>query len=338
MNLSALAGNARIRDQLNARGGTLAHAYILSGPRGSGKHTLARILTAAMMCTAPDRDSCPCGTCLPCRKVSGGIHPDVVTVGEPGKPANLEAVRKARLDAYIAPNEGARKVYIFEDADDLSFQCQNSMLKLLEEGPPYAAFLLLAENGGGLLQTVRSRCEELQLTPVSVPDAAAWLQEKFPDRAPEDLRRAGEECQGILGRAVEMLTEPDPDAEERRKLVKQLADAIERGSEPDLFEATMALDKKTRDRKSGKSRAKDQSQDRKTAKKEAVREGKKDRSNLSLTLDELEKELTARILQAPDRRRILKAVKVIRSLQEKMVFNPSSGLVSSCLCAGIFSE
>ena len=143
----------------------MSHAYIISGPHGSGRHNLARQLTAAMLCTS--REEKPCGHCGPCLKVNKGIHPDVAVVAGPGegKPITVDQVRQLRADAYIRPNEGERKVYLLEEADQMNPSAQNAMLKLLEEGPRYAVFLLIAGNNGALLQTVRSRCEELALTP-----------------------------------------------------------------------------------------------------------------------------------------------------------------------------
>lgn len=166
MPLTSLAGNHALKEQLRPRlsGGTLGHALILSGPAGSGKHTLAAILSRAMVCEHPG--SKPCGSCPACKKALAGIHPDIITiVPEPGKTAiNVDQVRQMRADAHIRPNEANRKVYLLEQADHLRGEAQNAMLKLLEEGPVYAAFLLLCENSGNLLPTVRSRCETLALT------------------------------------------------------------------------------------------------------------------------------------------------------------------------------
>ena len=108
----------------------------------------------------------PCGTCPACRKVFSGIHPDVITVrDEAHKNLSVDTVRQIRADAYIRPNEGARKVYIFPDCTILTEQDQNVLLKIVEEGPPYAAFLFCAENSSVVLQTLRSRCVELKLHP-----------------------------------------------------------------------------------------------------------------------------------------------------------------------------
>ena len=109
MELSALAGNARIKEQLSHRG-ELSHAYILSGPAGTGKHILARLLCAAMLCTAGGEKR-PCGRCGPCKKVLASIHPDLSVIAGPGegKPISVDQVRALRTDAHIRPNEGERR-------------------------------------------------------------------------------------------------------------------------------------------------------------------------------------------------------------------------------------
>ena len=144
------------------RSGKLPHSVIFSG---SGDLTAAaRFYAAALECTQQDR---PCLCCPACSKVLRDIHPDVITAGnDDGKDLSVEALRALRSDAFIQPNEGACKVFLFPDCRRLTVQDQNVLLKLVEEGPSYAAFLFCTENPGVLLPTVRSRCVELAVRPM----------------------------------------------------------------------------------------------------------------------------------------------------------------------------
>lgn len=148
----------RIREA--AGRGTLSHALLFTG--SGNRLDAARYAAAAMECEA--ENGRPCGVCNACRKVSENIHPDVITVQDPDhKNIAVDVIRGVRADAYIRPNEGRRKVYLFPDCALLTEQGQNVLLKIVEEGPPYAAFLFCAENSAVVLQTLRSRCVELKL-------------------------------------------------------------------------------------------------------------------------------------------------------------------------------
>lgn len=154
--------------------GALHHALLLTGARGSGKHDLARTIAAAMECTAAGEK--PCGHCAACRKVMENIHPDVLWVrDEEHKTMPVERLRELCADAYIRPNEGARKVYIFEDCGQLDARCQDILLKTVEEGPRYAAFLFLSENAAAILPTIRSRCVELKLRGAAEEENSAMV-------------------------------------------------------------------------------------------------------------------------------------------------------------------
>ena len=180
---------ARIREA--AARGTLSHALLFTG---SGQRAeTARFAAAALECTA--EGSRPCGVCAACRKVAEDIHPDVITVRDPEhKNIAVDVVRQVRADAYIRPNEGRRKVYIFPDCALLTEQDQNVLLKIVEEGPPYAAFLFCAENGVAVLRTLRSRCVELKLRPAS-------------GGTEERSENAGVLCRAIGGRRRGAVTE-----------------------------------------------------------------------------------------------------------------------------------
>ena len=308
MELSALAGNRRLKAQLSQQEGGrgLSHAYIISGPVGSGRHTLGGLLAQAMVCTAPEHQR-PCGHCSQCRKAQGGIHPDIAWIagaGE-GKPINVDQVRALRSDAYIRPNEGERKVYILEGADRMNASAQNAMLKLLEEGPAYAAFLLLSENAGGILETVRSRCEELDLVPVPPAEAERWLSAHFPDQDPAAVRRAALECQGLLGRGIELLEGSGEAAETRRQQADQLVTALEGRDELALLEASMLLEKVPKE-------------------------------ELPRLLDQVTAVLGNRLPQSEDPRRLLRAEALVRTLRGAAELNANPGQLSGWLCAGMF--
>lgn len=153
------ADPAAVRIREAAGRDTLSHALLFTG--SGGLAAAAQYAAAALECQGEGVK--PCGVCPACRKVFSGIHPDVVTVrDEAHKNIAVDVVRDLRADAYIRPNEGRRKVYIFPDCGLLTEQDQNVLLKIVEEGPPYAAFLFCAENAAAVLQTLRSRCVELR--------------------------------------------------------------------------------------------------------------------------------------------------------------------------------
>ena len=145
------------------------------------------------------------------------------------------------------------------------------------------------------------------MTPVPLGECEAWLRENFPDQPPEAVRQAALDCQGILGRAVRALSDDDPARQEREQQVRALADALETGTEPELFERSMVLE-----------------------------QGK--REALGLLLDELEQELGRRLVLRQDRRRLLRAVELVRTLRAAAQLNANPGQLAGWLCAGLFES
>lgn len=142
----------------------LSHAYIITGGNGASRRAFARRLTAAYLC---EHGPLPCGACRHCKKAAADIHPDVslISLLEDKREIVVGQARALRSDVFVQPNEAERKVYLIDPADTMNDESQNALLKVLEDGPDYAAFLLLCANAGQLLSTIRSRCETLTLPP-----------------------------------------------------------------------------------------------------------------------------------------------------------------------------
>ena len=200
----------------------LSHAYLITGGGGDSRAAFAGRLAAAYLC---EGDVPPCGRCRACRKVGKGSHPDLSRTAPPPDKAEItvEQIRALRADAYVRPNEGRRKVYVIDPADAMNPAAQNALLKVLEEGPAYAAFLLVSDRPGKLLDTVRSRCELLSLP----------REEALP--GPELLERA-ETLAGLLlagdelacAQALVELELSKPKAEELSALLLETERAVSR--------------------------------------------------------------------------------------------------------------
>ena len=205
MGFDSLLGNRQLKENLTASmdRGRISHFYLISGPEGAGKKTLAQLLAAAIHCKG---DHKPCLACPACRKVMANTHPDVITVVDPEhKKVPVDMVRRAREDMFVRPNEGERKIYLFPQA--LGDEGQNALLKVLEEPPPYGVFILLSENPESLLVTVRSRCTELKLLPLDGALLRRTLSREFPETDPEMLESAAQRSGGYLGQARQILEE-----------------------------------------------------------------------------------------------------------------------------------
>ena len=205
MGFEGLLGNARLKENLSGsiRQGRISHFYLISGPEGAGKRTLARLLSAAMLCREQDK---PCGHCKDCRKALSGTHPDVIYVEDAEhKTVPVRVIREARESIFIRPNEGDRKIYIFPQ--EMGIEGQNALLKVLEEPPSYGAFLLLSATPERLLPTIRSRCTQLQLQALSPEEMRLALKQEFPD-VPADARESAiVRSGGYLGQAKKILSE-----------------------------------------------------------------------------------------------------------------------------------
>ena len=198
----------------------VSHAYILNGERGSGKKMLANLFAMTLLCETGDNE--PCGKCHSCKQAESGNHPDIIRVThEKPNSISVDDIRtQVNNTVDIKPYQGPYKVYIIPQADMMTPQAQNAILKTIEEPPSYAIFLLLTENAETLLPTINSRCVMLKLRNIKDTLIKKYLMEnlEIPDYK-ADMCTAF--AQGNMGRAI-MLANSDHFNEIREEAVQLL--------------------------------------------------------------------------------------------------------------------
>jgi len=207
--LITLIGNSKAKSTLAAwiSGGRLPHAILIEGALGSGRATFAKILAGVILCD--NEDNRPCGVCRHCVKVDKGIHPDFeIKRGGGGKRSfHTEAVREVRAGAFVRPNEADARVFLLADAQNMSVQAQNALLKIIEEPPRGVHFILTCETRGQLLPTIQSRTAAVTLEAPDIRECEEYLCEQFPDASPEDISAAASRAGGNIGQACAFLSD-----------------------------------------------------------------------------------------------------------------------------------
>ena len=180
-----------------------AHAYLVVGPRHVGKGTLAINFAQALNCDGPEP---PCGQCHSCQRILAGKHADVTPIGLDSRTEiGIDDIRGLQRLANLPPYEGKYKVFIIDEAEYLSTEAANSLLKILEEPPQRVVWLLLAADEEQLLPTIISRCQQLELKPVP----SERIQEVLVNSYNVDADRAKlltQLCHGRIGWALSVLT------------------------------------------------------------------------------------------------------------------------------------
>jgi DNA polymerase III subunit delta' len=207
-----LAGQERVVSQLrSALAGGMTHAWLFTGPPGSGRSVAARAFAAALLCEAGG-----CGHCPSCRQVRAGTHADLLLVRPEGLSYGVKQTRDLVLRAAGAPSGGRWLVVLFEDADRCTEQAANALLKAIEEPAPRTVWLLCAPSAEDLVTTIRSRCRVMTLR-VPPSDAVARVLTERDGIDPDLALAAARAAQGHIGRARRLAT--DAEAAKRRAAV-----------------------------------------------------------------------------------------------------------------------
>lgn len=186
LDFNGILGHENIKQHLKAAvaSGKPSHAYIFNGEEGSGRKTAADTFAAALCCENPEVNARPCGKCLACMQASSHNHPDIIRVTHEKSRIGVDDIRNSLIDDIsIKPFSAPFKVYIVDEAERMTEQAQNALLKTLEEPPAYAVIILITTNTGAFLQTILSRCITLQFKPLPVKAITDYLMrtEQLPD-------------------------------------------------------------------------------------------------------------------------------------------------------------
>lgn len=214
----------------------VSHAYILNGERGSGKKLLANLFAMSMQCQDRAEDGDACGKCQSCKQAMSGNHPDIIRVThEKPNTISVDDIRvQVNDDIVIRPYSSKYKIYIIADADMMTVQAQNALLKTIEEPPEYAVIMLLTENAEVLLPTIRSRCVMMKLRNIKDQLVKKYLMEQLevPDYK-ADVCVAF--AQGNMGKAI-MLAHSEYFNEIKEEAIHLLRN-IDEMTVPELTEA-----------------------------------------------------------------------------------------------------
>jgi len=197
-----VAGNHGVRKilRLALERGRVPNSLIFSGPDGAGKMAMALTLAKALNCRTLTTDSCD--ECPSCRAVEHESHPDVMALTVEVQKVTVEQTELIKEMAYLRPMLGKRRVFIVDDAKDMSDKAANSLLKVLEEPPSFTHIILLTDSPDRLLPTIRSRCRTLAFSPIGREEIEKDLLDR--DFSPEQARILALLVDGNLDRAREL--------------------------------------------------------------------------------------------------------------------------------------
>jgi DNA polymerase-3 subunit delta' len=222
MKLTQIRGQAHIVSILSQaiKNNRLAHAYLFSGPDGVGKKTTALALAKALNCL--NRTGAACLKCTSCHKLDQAQHPDVRLLSAEGNYIKIESIRSLQQRLAVKPYEGSLKIEIIDEADKLTTQAANCLLKTLEEPPANSLIILVSAQPYNLPLTVRSRCQHLTFNQLAEDEIVELLKDKGFTTA--QCRLIAFFCQGSLAQALR--SDLEQILSERTLLLKEMIEVF----------------------------------------------------------------------------------------------------------------
>lgn len=209
-NFKEIIGQQQVKEHFQSalQMGKISHAYILNGESGSGRQMLADAFTKALLCENKGAADA-CEICKSCLQAESGNHPDIRYITHDKASISVDDIREQlNNDIQIKPYSSDYKVYIIPDANKMTEQAQNALLKTIEEPPAYAVIILITDNIHSLLPTIQSRCVVLNTKPINKEEIANYLV-KTLSMEPEQAHIAAGFCQGNMGKAIRFANSED---------------------------------------------------------------------------------------------------------------------------------
>ena len=206
----------------------VSHAYILSGEQGMGRKMLAKAFAMTLLCEKSDKE--PCMECHSCKQILSGNHPDVIWVThEKLNSIGVDDIREQINDTIqIKPYSSAYKIYLVDEAEKMTVQAQNALLKTIEEPPAYAIIILMTTNEETFLPTILSRCIKLKLKPLKDQTISSYLTESMGiSENQADVFAAF--ARGNLGKAIHLAS-----SEEFKLLYREVLTLLKNVKEMDI--------------------------------------------------------------------------------------------------------
>ncbi|MCX8130774.1 MAG: DNA polymerase III subunit delta' [Clostridia bacterium] len=234
MDFKNIVGQKEVLNALTSliKNDRVGHAYVFSGSRGIGKRTVAGIFAGMLLCRDPGPDG-SCGDCMACRMYENRSNPDFYAIGMDDSNIGVDDIRKMQSDVIIRPLYSNKKVYLISNAENMTVQAQNCLLKILEEPPHYAVIILTTSNYNALMETIRSRTLRFSFRKNSFEEVKDVLIRKYGYNKGVDF--IASYADGVIGSALE-LAGSDEFRELREKTVEIVLKMAREGKLVHIFE------------------------------------------------------------------------------------------------------